>query len=1354
MPLSFAEWEAQQKGDNAPAPVPSFAEWEAKQAQPPADVWRPEPQADPLDWTFPAAIPRVVQTDHGAELVQPSDEERVAVQGMQLAKAVPAAMEALTPGAIPAFMALGAAKSGVKALAGGEGGKAALSAAGRGAVGGGMLASLLAEETGVPQEYVNPVAEAWPNAPEAAKLAAMPVEALAAFGAPAVAKARLAPPAKIGLPLPKDLHPTGPELADLRIAEGERSAPMRQLERAMAQADYEAKIGSRTSGEVAPYGEVPVEYPGMESVPGGFKGKGDRLPRIWDVEPSKPGAEAPPPRPAVEGGVPEEFRPLRGPVDTIGEVPEVPARGGHPLERAGMEPGGDLSGAVEGSTPLEQVPARRPYVKPAEYDRLPSPEEVHVKIAKEAQASNEGPYGMEAAAPYRAELEAQVEQAISQRATKANQVRAAGIDRIKPGAEPNPATTPEQLKAAEKIVNDPSKSNAEASKAVAHLYPENLKGEIDAWLDRTPVGYRGMADGVSAYDAPAMAKKAGLISEADPSALKLYLASDVAAAKDLMELGSGPHNLGRIGGRWERKAVNPLIGEDPGIHGWMGKKYSDFMKRGGTVREFIVKLLDSNTGAIESTEFNKRALAFQRIKRHREDVANARLEMGQKLSFDERMMVKDALVVPPEQLYSAAGPWAQKAREVLAKIDITYENHPRWKLRQQEKFFIENNVITPEQAAKAAAESGGEYMHRMYEFFENPKYARTMTKKYQKWMNALAEEPEFRKDPEEFLKKNPGYKNVVDDMSPDMRQRLLHTPSILDVLLPPQNIEGAMRRLDTDLSLFIERTNPSGFEKQLLGEVRDGVYILAKTEKLSDSAFDQALFMKWADDSKTLSFATEQEARLAGVKHVVQVPETNDFFTLAGKYVSKFTMDELKTALGFKEDMGYAVRFVQKINNQFRWARVVSNVTSAVQDFASNTLMAYAYGVVPVKDIALIVKSGAEVLKKGGHYQAFYERGLYSGMGSDMEIGRKSLEQMFKHMSVDAGKTSRFVSFLKDVWNHQDPLSRTIISGRNMSDIYWRTIVAESHMRSGHTVDEAVAYADHWVYGMQRLPTLIKVLRETGWPFLGYTWFAAKRLPEAMIRRPVQTVAATALLGSFAKMFSSNDTLNIGDQATAAIEGRGYSEVKRERQFSPGYSVANVNIPGVGRVDLSRSTPYGPLLDFASTTSASGKPLGFPRGLYPQTPLAGSLLIASDVNPRTYGNLRREGETTGDLRKKQAVEIWNQFAPWVISTLPRQILRKTTEQEDIQGKKWSWPQTIVAATTGFKQYPSDPEKVYNDMRMGIIREMDAAGRSEGRATTPGDMQKYRENVESYQKMLDQLDAKWDEAGQARSMFAH
>jgi len=50
----------------------------------------------------------VVQTDHGAELVQPSDEERVAVQGMQLAKAVPAAMEALTPGAIPAFMALGA----------------------------------------------------------------------------------------------------------------------------------------------------------------------------------------------------------------------------------------------------------------------------------------------------------------------------------------------------------------------------------------------------------------------------------------------------------------------------------------------------------------------------------------------------------------------------------------------------------------------------------------------------------------------------------------------------------------------------------------------------------------------------------------------------------------------------------------------------------------------------------------------------------------------------------------------------------------------------------------------------------------------------------------------------------------------------------------------------------------------------------------------------------------------------------------------------------------------------------------------------------------------------------------------
>jgi len=396
-------------------------------------------------------------------------------------------------------------------------------------------------------------------------------------------------------------------------------------------------------------------------------------------------------------------------------------------------------------------------------------------------------------------------------------------------------------------------------------------------------------------------------------------------------------------------------------------------------------------------------------------------------------------------------------------------------------------------------------------------------------------------------------------------------------------------------------------EREKMGEIRDAMFRFVMGYMRAQK--DLALGRLYEHLSETMASRHE----LPGY---VRVPETridgtdvNSYGKLAGMFVPNEVLAHLSQ---YGESEHEAVlKAYRKALGMWKEGKTVLNPVSHMNNVVSNLTMAHFAGVhywdahkyaATVKDFF----TGGPMLKEAR------AAGLFGGTISESELMNMLPKEMRVMAQITKGKFSKGVEHVWNIlsWGMRKPLGVAYQS----EDLFFRHLIYREARARGLHQNDAVDYAQKYIFTYDDLPKGARLLRDSLIPFFSYTYKAVPVLAHTISNYPWRYAAPWALLHTVnMAMYAIAQSHDDDDKDTGwrhliekfvtdpAFRQRVVDKEALERKFLPPWMKGDgiaMHTPKTIRLgtdqltqlpvfmDVSRFFPGGDLLDTNSNTGA------------------------------------------------------------------------------------------------------------------------------------------------------------------------
>ena len=466
---------------------------------------------------------------------------------------------------------------------------------------------------------------------------------------------------------------------------------------------------------------------------------------------------------------------------------------------------------------------------------------------------------------------------------------------------------------------------------------------------------------------------------------------------------------------------------------------------------------------------------------------------------------------------------------------------------------------------------------------------------------------------------------------------------------------------DTEITMWRDYTRD---ERDDMGEIRDAMFRFVMGYNKSQR--DIALGRLYENLANTVAVKREQEGYVQVPNSTVEGTNAKTYGKLANKWVPAEVLDHL---VAFDSSMqSDLMKMYLKGLSMWKEGKTVLNPVSHANNVLSNLTMAHFAGV-SYWDAHKYVGALKDLVKGDPMVDEAKGVGLFGGTFNKADLLNDMPEQLKVLAMASESKAAQGV---ETVWNALSFwLRKPAGKAYEAEDLFFRYLIYRDARQRGLGPDDAVDYAQKYIFTYDDLPSGARKLRDYALPFFSYTYKVVPTLAQTALEQPWRYAApAAALYTVNAMMYAMAASLGGGDDedwwtvvqryvTDPEFRERARELEKDQRKNLPPWmkgASATLGTPKAIRMgmddvtnlplflDVSRVFPGGDLLDAHS--NAGGIPLLQP--LTPSSPIlnmVGAMLWNKDP---FYGKeIVDKNDTSAEAGEKRAKWMWQQFTPAV-----------------------------------------------------------------------------------------------------------
>lgn len=448
-------------------------------------------------------------------------------------------------------------------------------------------------------------------------------------------------------------------------------------------------------------------------------------------------------------------------------------------------------------------------------------------------------------------------------------------------------------------------------------------------------------------------------------------------------------------------------------------------------------------------------------------------------------------------------------------------------------------------------------------------------------------------------------------------------------------------------------------EREKMGEIRDAGFrfVTGYMQSQKDIALGK-MFARMADDP-------EQSSRLEKDGYV-QVPTTTVSGTgvkvygkLAGRWVPMETLSQLSN---IEENTNSAWKMYRQAMAVWKMGKTSMNPVSHVNNMVSNLTMAHLAGVSYHRGDKYLA-AARDFIKKPAMMVEAKENGLFLGTLSDAELMNgmpEELKILAQRQESSVLKIARTGFDIMTLF-----LRKPMGAAYQFEDTFFRYLIYKDARENGLEPQDAVDYAQKYIFTYDDLPKGARRIRDFGIPFFSYTYKAAPALLHTALTHPVRMAVPAALfwgINAAAYAIATGDDDDSWQDTLKRyltdpeFRAKAREKEKLEREHLPPWNKGTTSMltPKMIRlgmdevtklplfIDVSRIIPGGDLFDVSP--NAGGLPI--PQPVTPSHPLFTTMVAMLGNKDMFLGkDIVDANDTRGEAASKRSAWLWKQLTP-------------------------------------------------------------------------------------------------------------
>jgi hypoxanthine-guanine phosphoribosyltransferase len=708
-----------------------------------------------------------------------------------------------------------------------------------------------------------------------------------------------------------------------------------------------------------------------------------------------------------------------------------------------------------------------------------------------------------------------------------------------------------------------------------------------------------------------------------------------------------------------------------------------------------------------------------------QDVAVAVAKESQKLTSAERLMVSDIIekelaagTVPPEH-----------AVRLAAAMNTA--------MGEQSKELIRLGMLTPE----TAAQWDGRYLPRFYE----SKLRKQVGEAWADAARLIGLRPKSLKGiGGKHLKGRGLYETIPENQ--------LANYEAMGWQVRDPDYTPSLPSVDGTVQVWRDFTRQ---ERDAMGEIRDAGFrfVMGYMQTQRDIALGR-MFEGMATNPETSS-RLPRDGWVRVPDTTVEGTGAKRYGKLAGRYVPMETLSQLTN---IEEAQSAAWRMYRSAMAVWKEGKTALNPVSHVNNVLSNLTMAHFAGI-GYHRFDKYLGAMQDFVKAAPMVKEARDAGLFLGTMSDAEL-MNTLPPELKELAVKAdSKTKKGAEAVYNAMTFW--LRKPMGAAYQAEDTFFRYLIYRDARQRGTDPQDAVDYAQKYIFTYDDLPKGARMVRDFGIPFFAYTYKAVPALLNTALTRPDRFLAPAAVLwaanAAAYAIAAGDDDDSWMERLTKYLTDPEFRSKTREaekleREFLPPWMKGTTALmtPKAIRlgmdeltklpvfIDTSRIIPGGDLFDVSP--NAMGLPI--PQPVTPSHPLFTTAVAMIGNKDLFFGKeIIDSNDTRAEAAEKRAAWIWKQVSP-AIAVNNYHWERGMNALAQATGGELKWVPDFLGGdstgigkdgnpvqakyaamqTFGIKARPIDletSEQIDNNMRNKMIRDIDAEIRKLQRLNAKG-----------------------------------
>ena len=449
-------------------------------------------------------------------------------------------------------------------------------------------------------------------------------------------------------------------------------------------------------------------------------------------------------------------------------------------------------------------------------------------------------------------------------------------------------------------------------------------------------------------------------------------------------------------------------------------------------------------------------------------------------------------------------------------------------------------------------------------------------------------------------------------------------------------------------------------ERENMGEIRDVSFrfVMGYMESQKDIALG-TMFEGIAADP-ALSMAREQQGFEVMVPDTtVQGTGTKRYGRLAGRFVSNNTMSHLSQ---IEEAQSDVFRLYKEGMGIWKEGKTVLNPVSHTNNIVSNLTMAHLAGV-SYHRVDKYISAIADFARVSPKLKEARDAGLFLGTVSDEDL-KNLLPKELRDLAIKEESIGRKIG--RNAFNLMAlGLRRPLGAAYQGEDLFFRYLIWKDVTARGMDGDEAIDYAQKYIFTYDDLPKTARKIRDFAIPFFSYAYKSIPTLLSTAVTHPLRMGAPAAALWAYqAAMYAmlagddDEDWLDALNITANSKERRDKAIAQREEEYRllPQWQKGTTALgtPKVLRmgkdeatgqplfIDVSRMVPGGDMFDVSP--NSGGVP--FFQNLTPSHPLLTTFIAMFGNKDLYFGKeITDSNDTKGEATEKRLSWLYKQMAP-------------------------------------------------------------------------------------------------------------